>query len=449
MKKQLLGFAVFIIIGVTAFAQQDLTLYELRSVPQANQINSSRMPYANGYLLLPAVSGIYGTVYNEGFNYSNFVDVGADSNRIDMTRGIERMRKLNDLGFDLRTTLFGFGFRTGASYITFNVEQKISTRFTYPKTMFELLWYGNASSQFLGQRVSMDGLGLDVMAYTEASLGWAKDINEKLSFGVRAKYLSGQANYSTTNSSLGVTTSEDAYSLRIDGSFAYKSAGAMGTILDTGSDIGADIVKDITGNHGGALDIGFTYRLDNKISFSAAVNDLGMISWNSGVKNGTADTVDVIYEGEDVLSWDEQSISGEGVQNALDTIIKSINFTNDSTSYVTWLPTKIYLGANYRLFPKTDLSILSYSEFYNSRFKTSVRVAVTQRVRNWLMATVNYSVYGRSAANVGVGLSINGGPIQLYLLTDNIISYLAPNNSKNFHFRAGINFTFSNNFSQN
>ncbi|MGB0402959.1 MAG: DUF5723 family protein [Salibacteraceae bacterium] len=449
MKKQILGLVVFVLMGFTTYAQQDLTLYELRSVPQANQINSSRMPYSNGYLLLPAVSGVYGTFYNEGFNYSNFVDVGPDSNRIDMTRGIERMKDINDLGFDFRTTLFGFGFRTGASYITFNIEQKTSTRFTYPKSMFEFLWYGNASSKFLGERVAMDGLGLDVMSYTEASLGWAKDVSEKLSFGVRAKYLSGQANYKTTNSSLGVTTSEDAYALRIDGAYAYKSAGAIGAYLDTNNSFEENVVSAVTGNHGGAIDIGFTYRIDNKLSFSGAFNDIGMISWNSGVRNGVADTVDVIYEGEDVLSWDEQSISGDGVRGALDTIINSIDFVNDSSSYVTWLPTKIYIGANYRLFPKTDLSILSYSEFYNSRFKTSVRVALTQRVRNWLMATVNYSVYGRSAANVGVGLSVNGGPFQLYMVTDNVISYLAPNNSKNFHFRAGINFTFSNNFSQN
>lgn len=445
----MLKYISVIFLGMLSFglsAQQDLTLYELRAVPQANMLNASRTPLCQGFVLLPAVSGAYVSVYNEGFNYSDMVKYDGDSLRVDMTKGISRMKKLNDFGGDFKTVLFGFGFRTGATYITFNIEEKVSARFTYPKTLFEFAWYGNADPRFLDQRVSMDGLGLDYMQYTEVSLGWAKDINEKLSIGVRAKYLSGLANFKTSNTQLGFTTSSDAYEIKVDGAFAYKSAGAMSQILDSNE---TDIVQSITGNHGGAIDLGFTYRFDHKLSISGAVNDLGMIRWNSGVNNGVADTVNFTYSGENVKDWSQSSVSGKGIVGALDTLFSGIEFNPNQEAYTTWLPTKIYLGANYRILQKTDLSVLSYNEFYNSRFKTSFRVAVTQRLRNWLMATVNYSFYGRSASNVGVGLSVNGGPIQFYMVTDNIVSYMLPNKNKNFHLRFGINLTFSNNFSQN
>jgi hypothetical protein len=65
------------------------------------------------------------------------------------------------------------------------------------------------------------------------------------------------------------------------------------------------------------------------------------------------------------------------------------------------------------------------------------------------MATVNYSLYGRSAANVGFGLSVNGGPFQLYMVTDNALAYILPTQTKNFHLRFGVNLTFASNFSQN
>ncbi|MBD79238.1 MAG: hypothetical protein CL840_09985 [Crocinitomicaceae bacterium] len=431
-------------------AQQDLTLYELRSVPQASQLNASRTPLSKGYVLLPALSGFYATLYNEGFNYSDMVTDDGDSLRVDMAKGISRMKKLNDLGTDIRTVLLGFGFRTGATYITFNVEQKISARFTYPKTLFEFAWYGNADPRFLDERVSMDGLGFDYMQYTEASLGWAKDIDEKLSLGVRAKYLNGTANLKTTDSQLGFTTKSDAYEISVDGSFSYKSAGLAGYILDDSTPEGEkDAVSAATGNHGAALDVGFTYRIDNRLSVSGAINDVGLINWSSGVKNGVADTVNFTYEGESVKNWSQTSINGKGIIDALDTLFKGIEFQENSESYSTWLPTKIYIGANYRVLQKTDLSILSYNEFYNNRFKSSIRAALTHRIRNWLMATVNYSFYGRSASNVGVGFSINGGPVQLYAVTDNVVSYLLPTKNKNFHLRFGINLTFANNFSQN
>ena len=145
----------------------------------------------------------------------------------------------------------------------------------------------------------------------------------------------------------------------------------------------------------------------------------------------------------------KENINTDGVLGGLDTIFRGIEFQEDKQAYKTWLPTKIYLGANYRLFQKSDVSFLSYNEYYNNRFKTSLRVAFTQRVRNWLMATINYSFYGRSAANVGLGFSVNGGPIQFYAVSDNALSYLFPTKTKNFHLRVGINLTFANNYSQN
>ena len=46
--------------------------------------------------------------------------------------------------------------------------------------------------------------------------------------------------------------------------------------------------------------------------------------------------------------------------------------------------------------------------------------------RNFLMATLNYSVYGNSAANVGAGFTLNLGPLQLYTITDNVIAFMLP-----------------------
>ncbi len=451
MKKHYWTLFVFAITTLSLGAQQDLTLYDLRSVPQANQINVSRMPYSRAYVSLPVISGVYLSPYNQGFTYSDMFYVD-DTNalRIDIPKAIAEMDDLNDMGIDFRTTLLGFGFRTGASYITFNIESKISGRFTYPKTLFEFLWYGNGHPDYIGKRLALDGLGGDYMQYTEFSLGFARDLNEKWSAGVRAKYLSGLANLKTTDTRLGLTTSADDYSIKLDGALSYRSAGAMTAILDSNVEFNEAISQSITGNYGFAIDLGATYHVTEKLSLSLAVNDLGFISWNSNVVNGTSNDVEYYYDGQDLNDWIEGGATGNGtgLTKVLDSILEGVEFEEDNNPYTTTLPIKTYLGANYQLFKKTDANFLTYNEFYNGKWRSSLKVGITQKVRNWFAATVNYSIYGRSYTNVGLGFSANAGPVQLYVVSDNALAYLFPDQVRNFHLRFGLNLTFANNFGQ-
>ena len=429
-------------------AQQDLTMYEMRSMPQGHMINPSKMPYARGYVLLPGLSGIYASINNTGFTYADAITRDGDSLNLDLSNAIDKMADLNDIGFDFRTTLFGFGFRTGASYFSFNVDAKISTRLTYPKTFMEFLWYGNASSQFLDKRVPLDGLGLDYMQYNEIAFGYARDINEDWTVGAKLKMLSGIANFQTTQSELGIRTSSEDYGLYLDGQFAYKTAGAMSGILDTNVEFMDALSNSVTGNLGFAVDLGATYRYNDKLSFNASLIDMGLIKWTEGDINSQTSNVTYSYRGESLDSWLKNE-NTEGFRTALDSLVGEIQWTVDSASYSTSLPLKTYLGVNYQILPKTDLSALTYNEFYEGKLRSSIRFGVTQRIRNFLMATVNYSIYGKSAANIGAGFTLNGGPWQLYFVTDNALAFIVPTQVKNYHFRVGINLTFGNNFSQN
>ena len=38
-------------------------------------------------------------------------------------------------------------------------------------------------------------------------------------------------------------------------------------------------------------------------------------------------------------------------------------------------------------------------------------------------ATASYSIYNRSYSNVGLGVTVNFGPLEIYCLTDNILSF--------------------------
>lgn len=440
MKKRIQIIALVMICG-TLSAQQDLTLYDLRSVPQSNQLNVSRTPYNSGYLILPVSSAYF------SFNSSDFAisDVlkkrDDDSLSIDLAGLLSKLKDVNSFNIDFRLPVLGFGFRAGANYFTINIESKSTFRASYPKNMIQFFVDGNAKEANLDKRISLDGFGLNAMSYNETSFGFARDFNEKLTVGVRAKFLQGLALFRTTKSELGIMTGSDNYALSVDGAFAYQAAGLAGMTDDTSTS-----VSDALMNLGFAFDLGGTYRFSEKLSVSAAVNDIGLIRWTGAATKAESNQLNYTYSGIPVTQWNFNDPSN--VVGIFDTIIKGVKLDKKSESFSTMLPVKIFTEGRYRFLRRTEASLMLYNEFYNKKLSTAVRASVSQRVRNWLMATVNYSVYGGNFFNLGFGFSANLGPIQIYTVTDNIMTFISPLNAKNVHLRLGLNFTFNNNFSQ-
>ena len=56
--------------------------------------------------------------------------------------------------------------------------------------------------------------------------------------------------------------------------------------------------------------------------------------------------------------------------------------------------------------------------------------------------SVSYSMINKSFVNGGVGLTLNGGPFQYYLVADNVLGMIKYKNANTVDFRTGINFTF-------
>jgi hypothetical protein len=423
-------------------AQQDLTLYDLRSVPQSNQLNVSRTPFNSGYLALPAVSALYFSFNSSGFAVNDiFKKREDDSLSLDLSGLLAKLKDINSFNLDMRVPVLGFGFRAGANYFTVNIESRTSFRMDYPKSLIQFFVDGNAKEANLDKRISLDGLGIDVLSYNEFSFGMARDFNEKLTIGIRAKLLQGVAVFKTVNSQLGFTTGSDNYALTVDGSYAYQAAGLAGMANDSTAEIG-----DALTNMGFGADLAATYRFSEKLSVSMAINDLGLILWSGAVNNGTSNSIKYTYDGVKLNQWNLND--PVAITEVLDTIVEGINFTNDNNSFNTSLPAKLLLEGKYRLLRRTDGSLLLYNEFYNKKIRSGIRASVSQRVRNWLMATVNYSIYGGSAFNIGCGFSVNLGPLQFYTVTDNLMTFIAPLKAQNVHLRFGLNFTFNNNFSQ-
>jgi hypothetical protein len=435
MLKHIFSILIGVLMAFCSLAQSDQTLYYMTRIPQSINTNPSFLPETKYNVGFPAISSIYASAGHNGFTINNLLN---DS----IARTIRRMSLVNDVTTNIGLELLHIGFTVDKHYFTLTTTEKINFRFSYPKDFFVFIWHGNGGDDLLDKRANMDGFAIDFNHYREYALGWAAPINEFLTVGARFKYLSGFQNISTIKSELGLTTSEPNYDLVLDGGMEIQTSGVNSII------VGDENYKKMllnAGNNGYATDFGFNFKLSEEISFSGALLDLGYINWNNDVKNFKQDDFKLQFSGLDfnsIISQDD--FTGRNTLQALqDTISNTFVLKESFDTYKTWLDTRILAGAQYSFSKAHRAGFLLQNQFLNGRSKPSATLSMNSRIGHVLSLSASVSYYNRSIANVGAGFAFNLLPIQIYLVTDNILFPFIPFAAKNVNLRAGINITIT------
>ena len=399
-------------------------------IPQVIYTNPAFIPDSRVNVGLPVLSSNYFSLGNSGFTYNSLLDVD---------KMIQRMGTKNYLTSNIRVDLLSVGIGVKENYFSLNVTEHVYAKVTYPKGLFQFIWEGNGE-ELLGTRADMDGLGFDFMHHREYALGFARNFSEKLTLGGRAKYLSGFQNIWTKTSKLGLTTDSTTYDITLDGAMEVNTSGING-IVGGEFDVATGLIS--AGNHGFAIDLGGSYKHNEKITFSSAILNLGFISWKNDVKNYKKDNFKFTFSGVDLNNFFSDDTAGEGSSQAImDSLEAAFKVNESSDAYQAWLNAKVLLGATYKLTKNHTAGALIYTEFAKGNIRPALTLSMNTKVQRWLSASLSYSVYNRSWANVGLGISLNAGPVQLYVVTDNILAPIVPQVVKNAHLRFGITTTF-------
>ena len=425
--------------SVVAMAQQELTLHLMNNIHQSSHTNPALRPKNNVHISL--LSSYQFGVTNTGFNYNQIASqVETDENGQKVLNIGKLYNSTNLNGRDYANLgasidIFALSFRSGKGRFSLNVTERIQSRLGYSDALLKAVTTGNTP----GQTLRFDGYWMKGMHYREIGLGYNRKLkDDKLVVGGRIKTLFGMANINTKKTDFSVTTAEESelYAITLDADMLVQTSG-----LDALQEGDASYVAN-TKNLGMGLDVGATYTYNEKLSFSGSIIDLGFINWKTDVtsyqSNGS-----FVFEGADNNSM----FSGGGfnidVAQLADSIENAFEITEDSSSYRTGLPTKMYLTGYYRLARNTKASVTLYADFIGS-FRRGVAVGVSQKLGRWLQAAATYSVQARSYNNLGFGLTITTGAkgLQLYAVTDNILSVTNPGGAKVANVRTGFNFVF-------
>jgi len=438
---------ISILIQHKSFAQQDFILYNMHAVPQSIYANPAFRPTDTTIFIgIPVFSSAYFNFSNSGFRYTDLIkhSSSGDSLYADPNNMLGKLAKKNYISFGLHVDIFSFGIGIKKNYFTFNVTEKVDARFGYSKDFMSFLWYGNGDPNTINKTINL-APSLNFTHYREYGFGWSRKINDKLTVGGKLKYLYGMENISTENSNVSIYTDPNDFALTAQSNVRINTSGLDSNSFGKHFNIGNYLFKKK--NSGLGIDIGGTYKFNDRITFSASVTDLGFIHWNSAVTNYESHNpgASFTYNGVNYNQFvGNNSINiGNALQKTGDSIVKVLKVDTVHNSYTTMLSTQIYIGANYQVISNGSAGILLYGQLYDNAIHPAVTLSYNQSVGKWLSASISYSIYNRSYTDIGLGFSVHLGATQLYIVSDNILGVIFPQDAKNINLHAGLNLVWA------
>ncbi len=434
MKKiQYIITVVFVALSLNLMAQtQDMGMHNMLQVPQSQYNNPANVPFCKFYIGFPALSSLYVGASQNTLIAENIISRRADDSLyINVDDFINSLHKRNYLFMQLDEEILSFGFRLkDKHYISFNLTEHVYFRMGYPKDFMEFAAYGNGADGVIGEEMEVGGFSVNMAHYREMGFGYSYLFNDKWTFGGRYKLLFGLANVWTKDTHLSLHTAEEDYfitaSANLDVHASLPEAVWLNMQGDSADiDMGAYMMN--FGNMGMGVDLGATYKLNEKIMLGASVIDLGYIRYK-----GDATTRSFVsknpdgtftFEGVDINDFLNQpdTIVEQNMQNFLDSVVDIFDLDTLTDPYSYPLNMKIYLSGAYQLTDKDRFSALAKFEFWNGKLHPSGMISYNRKFGNILSLTANYSVSNYDYFNLGFGFNVNLGPFQMYLVTDNVL----------------------------
>ncbi|MBN1415837.1 MAG: hypothetical protein JW973_12105 [Bacteroidales bacterium] len=409
-------------------------------VPQSNFLNPAVQQECRLFIGLPVISSVHVNVANSGFTLNQLLEKQSETSYvIDADFVANKLAGRNYLTTEIHTTILAIGVRYNQYYFTFTINEKDNSFIAYPRNLVSLALDGN--TQFEGERLSLNSTGVFFNHYREYALGVSKQVNNATTVGVRAKLLFGKLNIETQKMDVSLFTAENTFDLlfdidtRINASLPY-SLEIVDDSYELADRYDAPVMDYIMNrrNPGIALDAGFIYRYTDNIVFSGSVLDLGCIYYRSNLTNYSL-RGDYLYDGP--LN---NSIIDEGYYDALwDSLNVSMDDELTYDSYYHFLDPRLLLGATFVVNPKISVNALSYNRYNKMKFQSGVMLSALIRPVKNLETSLSWSYMNRSALNLGIGIAYGKSPLQLYIVTDNVLAPLFPMSTKNLNIRFGLN----------
>ncbi|TLP82182.1 DUF5723 family protein [Maribacter sp. ACAM166] len=455
-------------------AQNKQVLYDFNEIPQSLSLNPGMETDFKWYVGVPLLSGISGYAGSNGISVHDiFVDDGVDINVKVRERALGGLTPNDEFSATIQLEYFNAGFRASnpAIFYSFGGYFEIDNSTYWPQDYAALIFDGNADQ--LNRKFDLGDLKSRGSMVNVMHFGINKKMDRNLTVGIRGKLYSGIVDYNTTSNKGYLVNSlgeNNRIATTLDADLMLRTSGiqALDEASDSGSSTNAFVKRAFFGGDLGlGFDVGFTYHLSERTSITGSILDVGFIYHGNDAKsyslNGRA-TVEGI---EINVLEDFGNLERDFWQDLVDEVEVLVPFETDTKSYVTFRPTKLYGsirndfgqsvgGGNGQLECDCTAGSTGGGEL-RTKYRNSIGAQVyainrprgpqvalsgfyTRRIGNILALKAIYTVDKFSYTNIGLGMNLQAGPINLYVMADNLLSYqnIAASNYASFQFGLNI-----------
>lgn len=436
MKKLLFIFISAFVLNLNLNAQSDLTFYHLKEATPLHGIyNPVSFPEGRWYISLPGLSGIDMNI-NTGLSYNDIMEPveGTDSVRISPTNILSKLN--SGSRFDVSTTisLFQFGVKIkdkGAVHIS--VNERIQGGANYPTSLLDYIVNGNAN--FLDQTISQTIAG-NLNYYREYGLGYSHQLEvlggKELRVGARVKLIQGLLYAGTSDQSqLSFLTEEEGNYLSIGVSDFNVNTVGFNAIED-------DVTYMISNtNKGVGVDLGMDLAVNDKLSVSFSINDLGSINWKESVESHAMEDNSLRLDFLDLKDLDNSiEVLSDTIEHLFE--IEAV----EGGAFKSNLNTRVFLSGSYKLLEKGTAHATILAKKHFDQFVYSYGAGYTHKLGNTLLLSTTFSYNDIKGFQWGGALATQLAFMQLHFSFDNMIGLGDVRKLENITFRTGISFVF-------
>lgn len=430
----ILRYIIAFVLIINAFAikaQQEQSLHFLQNVWQSNLTNPAFVSDKKVQIMLPS---LYFNVNSPDLTVNELFKSNAEG-KLTLNDLAGRVKPQNRMNANVNIQTLGLSY-TLNNKLSLSVYHAVNGNPNVDVNGNLVKLVANGNNQFLGKTVPFNST-LNGSIYGEMGIGAAYKIQSNISVGARIKLLSGVAGVFTEKNKLNVAFDPNDYSLRFDNNFDVLAYSFSKYKNINGA---SDLVRQGFGgsNKGMAFDVGSTIKV-GKINLAASIIDLGgAIKWQ---KDGKRYASNGVYTYTGAHSDDFFNVDSLNSNSFRDTLKNIIGFKeSENPTYKQKLPAKIYLSGTYQLNEKLKLGALFYNENGGLDVSyTGFAVNATYQLLKQIQLGGTLGLRNGSFSNLGMHFVAQLGPVQLFGVTDNIISAFRPYDSKNANGRLGIN----------
>lgn len=326
-------------------------------------------------------------------------------------------------------TILSAGFKAWGGYNTIEINAKAHFGVSLPYELFEFAKNTGNKNYNIGE------INAGALSYAEIAFGHSRQLTEQLRAGAKLKVLLGvgradvkmenvQAQLSDANKWVISADAQADVSMK---GFTYKQKTKEYKQKPGSYDYvnNMDVSGAGIGGFGLGVDLGATYKLNDDWSFSAALLDLGFISWSNDMqaRNMSKQFIFDGFHDAEVSKSSPNSLKKQG-ESYSDQLAEFANLQDqgDKGGRTTGIGSTLNVGAEYTLpmYRKLSFGLLSSTRFQGAYSWTEARLSANWEPLRWLDGGMSLGV-GSFGASAGWLVNIHPKGYNFFIGMDHIL----------------------------